>query len=768
MAPTPVFQIANSLRRGKSNPPGAEKRESKAEHVLGITQTDLNMAVVRHNYGIGSGKLPRISLSDATTELGSASVPTDKAGGVPELRLKASSVLLHEEYLQGGGDTTSSIRSRRLKNYDSSSTLHSHYDVQKTPLSVSQQTSDSSRRDFALRKGTPVVVNSTTPDKDSLRQFRLFKTSKNRGHTETKKLSKPIPGSPHPSSQTTSTSRRSVSSDWTAVSASGASRSVVSDRSSKAPPKAATRFQSGMTGRSPSTNLKKAVTPAPARASTLGDAAYVKVNVRRPRVGAKYWFDGLEGDTSEEESIDEPELQQNFVNGMESAFQNGRIGPTKVSDSAGRVPTLNYRTRTPATNSAVPKNSMPRGPPQPRPATPSQISTLSAKASKSTLRQTEPPAPGTKQKTKKTLSRADLNQDSILSLSSSDEEDEAQDGDGDVKETERTPTKPTIRDSIAVDSLRESTIEIGTARAVSAKRALSTQPAPDQRKIKRGSRGPEERTRLLSMVGTPQPRGVGLLTYLSDQSSEPALDGNDLLNSFPSTPIETASSYRASVRSSICSDNGSVESRRLMSVTRQEESLLAAIRLKKAVMRHHQAAGSRERRTGDLDKGVMKSIPHTDTAGHGSDTRARPQTRTRDQPARPIYFQRVHDGSSSTTLQTNSSRDLSTRFSLASFHTDMSVDPEREASPVLSPGLLPIASPSMLSRPDAAKRLSRGTYFSTSSGTSQCPSPNGTIRSHSTPLNKLDQGPTRDEIRSQDFIDWPYNGWEARLLTLAH
>lgn len=68
---------------------------------------------------------------------------------------KASSTLLGQRV--GDDGTTSSISSR-LRNEDSSSTLKSYYDRQKSPLSISQQTSASSARDLALRKGFPPVI----------------------------------------------------------------------------------------------------------------------------------------------------------------------------------------------------------------------------------------------------------------------------------------------------------------------------------------------------------------------------------------------------------------------------------------------------------------------------------------------------------------------------------------------------------------------------------------------------------------------------------
>ncbi len=72
-------------------------------------------------------------------------------------RGKASSTLLGQRYAEDGATSTPSINSR-LRNEGSSSTLRSFYDRQKSPLSISQQTSNSSARDLALRKGFPPII----------------------------------------------------------------------------------------------------------------------------------------------------------------------------------------------------------------------------------------------------------------------------------------------------------------------------------------------------------------------------------------------------------------------------------------------------------------------------------------------------------------------------------------------------------------------------------------------------------------------------------
>lgn len=81
------------------------------------------------------------------------SQPTQNNGG------QGSSPLLGEHYMFGStnGGTLSNASSPRARRVDSSPTLRSHYDPKKSPLSISQQTSASSARDMALRKGFPPI-----------------------------------------------------------------------------------------------------------------------------------------------------------------------------------------------------------------------------------------------------------------------------------------------------------------------------------------------------------------------------------------------------------------------------------------------------------------------------------------------------------------------------------------------------------------------------------------------------------------------------------
>ena len=76
------------------------------------------------------------------------------------LQPRPSSPLLRDKYHEQQATTTADDTSHQTHHTRSSSTLRSFYDPQKSPLAISQQTSASSARDMALRKGHPTVTET--------------------------------------------------------------------------------------------------------------------------------------------------------------------------------------------------------------------------------------------------------------------------------------------------------------------------------------------------------------------------------------------------------------------------------------------------------------------------------------------------------------------------------------------------------------------------------------------------------------------------------
>lgn len=149
----------------------ANSNLSKAQRFLG-TDNDLNIdSPTRedgHSWRYPGSRSSGMSISisestQSTNENGSVHGSQydqldDEPGVFPRApRGKPSSTLLGQRYADDGASTNASINSR-LRNEGSSSTLRSYYDRQKSPLSISQQTSNSSARDLALRKGFPPII----------------------------------------------------------------------------------------------------------------------------------------------------------------------------------------------------------------------------------------------------------------------------------------------------------------------------------------------------------------------------------------------------------------------------------------------------------------------------------------------------------------------------------------------------------------------------------------------------------------------------------
>ena len=726
MSPTQLFHIPTSLKRAKSTAVTTPKRhtdrhEAKAERILGLREGEIETA---RNHSSSSATTTKLqgNLSDATTEFGTSLPRDERIPQLPELHLKASSVILRDEIF---GEPTSaiSVRSGRLKTYDSSSTLYSHYDPSRAPLSISQQTSDSSRRDFALRKGTPSVVRQPQP-RDTQRPAKA-KSLKLRSE-EPRKLSKERPK--------TGTSHISVASTRPSVRRDSPPEPLPSNHVRFAhQPKSAQQHR-----------------PALPMNNTLLeplDPQNIKINIRRPKVGARHWFDGHEGDSSDEEN-DEPAFEETFVSGVESAFQEGRIKPP--SDTS----TITNTIMSPSQSStSTPKSHafplMKQEPPLPSP----RIATLNAKASTSSLRPPQLQSPASKRRADP-LAKLDLTKSSVLNLSSSDDEDEP-----------LTPTRlqtpsfgPAIRDSVAM-TFSESQVELGTAETVSA--------VPGEQSTVKTLRVLNQQDKGGRIHMSVPKRTSSRMLSFSQQHAE-----SDLLHFFPATPLESIPSHRTSIRSSAtASEAGSLESRRFMSVTKQEESLLAAMRLKKATMRYHTTRDNRMATLKNLERTQSSISSRTDSAEcFVSATELIVDTRIPQKRTSTTHRHRrslsnddaMYPRASGTTFQTSTTRNPS-RLSVLTFHTETSEDNMTRLSMSSEGSQEYSESPSHLSSSKTDRRESRDTFISSSSPGISNHVRRPTAQSHVVALDELDMIPSkREDISSQDFIDWPYNGWEAR------
>jgi hypothetical protein len=719
------FNLPNALKRNKStaqqNTWQHVRTEQKAQHILGLTETGLNTA---RNESISSSVTARhpTLASDATTEFGSSQ--PERIRTPPDLNLKASSVLLHEEFVLGA-DVAKSVHSRQRKHSDSSSTLNSYYDPQKAPMAISQQTSESSRRDLALRKGARPAVKNASPEKPS--KLKLFRLSKGGDRFTSKRMTTIT--QPMPEVNFTPSSALHMLENPDRIRTPGSAHSSRT-----------TGFHELRHHPFSSTATVHVTKPGAGTAGTGSKSLYesprLKVNIRRPKAGAKYWFDGLEGDSSDDESIQEPQCQPSFVAGFETAFEGGQIRSAPEPDprqphTNGVSTTFHKRKSRPPPNHMLPPSAIP-----PR------VSTLNAKSSKTSLvRKTSDLT--TRSLKPSSLASKDLKKTSVLDLSSSDDE--------------RTPTlrktpvpnmRPQIRDSIAIDAIVESDIVVGTAMAVNTNQGSSVQATPSIRRVKRA----QSRRKENLPPKPPMPAQNATNDYLSDISSEPVQEENDLITFFPPTPtLDRSPSLRPSFQE-MSSDSASIESRRLMHVTRQEEVLLAAIRSKKAALNYAPIATSDPRIQALLKKDRKPSKRNPSSLRNSTSVKAADV-----QPhAQSIYLNTDVDRGSSTTIETGISHDPSVRYSMASFLTGTSIDAGTEA-----PSLRDTVSPMTLRSTSQAalNRVSRSTFLSESTSSSREDLKFRKENHYRAALDRLQAPVKREEISSQDFIDFPYEGW---------
>ncbi|KAL9598265.1 MAG: hypothetical protein Q9219_004624 [cf. Caloplaca sp. 3 TL-2023] len=207
------------------------------------------------------------------------------------LQNQASSPLLGERFFKGspGTNSTTNSPSPRPHFYGSSSTLRSYYDPAKSPLSISQQTSASSARDMALRKGYPSISSPLSQDVSSdiapsaigngQRSATDHDTNKGAAHidlsTFSPKHQSPVMPVLSPDAKSKSPSQLSYSSGQ---------QSASSGRPNWWKRKNAKESKSQKTKASPDDSHL--------RHYDLGLDS-LKTNIKKPKAGTRYWFDGV-------------------------------------------------------------------------------------------------------------------------------------------------------------------------------------------------------------------------------------------------------------------------------------------------------------------------------------------------------------------------------------------------------------------------------------------------------------------------------------------
>lgn len=389
---------------------------------------------------------------------------------------------------------TSSTYRRQINPQGSSSTLRSHYEAQRQPLHVSQQTSMSAVRDGGLRKGHPSAYSSSRSiDQESMHSsipsVDLDSASVSSGKAASKKkkvparldLSKLFPKAPK--SKDLNDQQLLSPTKFVSSPVPMSSTSVHFSRPLTSP----TTTSSNRTRATSVTSTKTSDTLREGRAQAAKDRAYnapfdnAKVNRRRPPPGIQHWFEGLSDDDDDDEEDAEQEIPAVPAN---VKAQESRSVPLRQQISRGyrreASPPRHGGKTSHAKNTSVershrhptdrPYPTERQYPKEPK-AAPEDYryradvthAGLNRSSDKPHLRGQPSQASLASHDTRTSawtkaskISNRDLKGDSVLSLSSSEDE-------GDPRSS--GTSLPVIRDSLAVSTDTEGEIMIGRAQA---------------------------------------------------------------------------------------------------------------------------------------------------------------------------------------------------------------------------------------------------------------------------------------------------------------
>lgn len=518
----------------------------------------------------------------------------------PKLKTRPSSPLLGEHYRRTSRAPGNAINSRShtTKTSGSESSSNSHYDAQKSPLSISQQTSASAVRDFNTKKGGPPIMplpgqghrpsnlrNAGQSDKSSFQRSASnksgFLSRRPRNFDLSSLFPKPsatkrplLPPhrythSPSPFSE--------PSRDLTQL---HSSNTPLGGKSSKATKTNRQRFQ-------PQERISHSG-PQPI-AST--------VNSRKPSVRIQNWFDGPEGNVSDDDEVPyEPKLDANtvtyspretLITGNETQGKPYSRRQLVVADPSPLPGPSSSRSPNLPLSSGVSSFSLPVAPPVlPFPNYRRKVAmSMSSKRSKTS-----------------TLEQANLMNESVLSMSSSEDESE--------QEFSTSPRNSIVSSYVqglsaqaARFRLEEAGSDIGMKEAAwsSSQSKLVSEDLMSRSDPQESSLS-ANRTSLLRQItdaGSGNLSKQGYEKTLRDPVRHPSegsvwrTPGTHVrgvnIQSSPDQRLISTSDHGLARRTSI----------RTMTVTREEEALLEAIRLKKAVMRQN-AGGGKVVSNGDL------------------------------------------------------------------------------------------------------------------------------------------------------------------------
>ena len=551
---------------------------SKAHRVLGtsaaVYQPTSSQPSVPASPGYISITVSEASFGSQVDDRISASATGyNRSRSQPGMARRPSSNILGRIYSKDGRrGSDSSSASHRLQSQTSNSTMRSHYDATTSPLSISQQTSDSAVRDRALRRGQPQVVtdydynchvaNPLSPVILGENQKKESRKNKPARLDLSKLFPKPKTGENHNHANVLLSPTKMVNSP--------AAMSTTSDYFPRPMTREPTPQMGGQVRlKSTSQHQQPTVqTPtSPVRKFRRDEYDNAKVHVRRPPKGVQHWFDALDEDSDEvsdeargpiyaPKAIRPNEMPKIPVRKTSLGHFNGSIGSQQLPRSH-YVPSTS-RNDTFAHEDIVDVTRL---------ISPSQFSVNSL---------------GSINTKESTLSKSNLQDSSILSFSSSEDENEFE---------QLQARKFEVRKSLEVTDEADEVI-IGQARAFE----LRANRRPSEGKISMRSISTNAAT--IEVMYTPEPpfpppyhfpRSCNLSgSWRSSHTRQPSIipEDEDTRPVTASNMILSPSSH--SIRSARTSTSEPKPrtrgSHKLMAVTAEEEALLEMMRKKRAAM----------------------------------------------------------------------------------------------------------------------------------------------------------------------------------------
>ncbi|KAJ4295329.1 hypothetical protein N0V90_007340 [Kalmusia sp. IMI 367209] len=547
---------------------------SKAQRLLGTAPPPFRTMSGQSSVPPSPGYMS-ITVSDTGSDFDdkASSIAMDNGGFKlpmrPNLSNRASSNILPPNIPYNGDETRGSncsSVSRNLHPATSNSTLRSHYDAKSSPLSISQQTSDSAVRDMALRKGKPQIgphVPSPLAHEFAEDDRRDQRKSKPPRLDLSKLFPKPKGHGGQEFGGALLSPNKLVNSP-TAMSA-------VSDYF----PRPMTREPTPtLKGHAKLTKpaLRQQASPAqpvkptsPVRLHQRDTYDSAKINVRRPPRGIQHWFEGLSEDSDEFDEEDRTPMH----------------APTPIKPSR-HYPAVRKSSHSQLLQEAATSRQQSSRASQyladPRKLQHSHVHTsathrLTSPSSYSVQSQS---SLGTTRTKESAFSKSNLQDSSILSFSSSEDE-------GENNRSGRR--KVSVRDSIDMTD-DHGDIIIGQAQA------FEMRPQPHSRRPSVGKlslMSTSTNAATIEVMYTPEPPYTPVTRNSTSSrrvshSKQPSVI-HEVEDRRPKTArLRSQSPSSTSVRTSKSEPRSQEEMRKFMAVTPEEEALLEALRKKRAAM----------------------------------------------------------------------------------------------------------------------------------------------------------------------------------------